>query len=99
MGLELVHPASDACDFHWDKGPAPGLPVKPACSKSANQPHVMTGSLQEPEKFRADDQISGRIRMAERLKGHVEGNTQPVIPVALGGMGLLLSQLLDSIDI
>jgi hypothetical protein len=51
---------------------------------------MMTGSLQEPEKFRADDQVSGRIRMAERLKGHVEGNTQPIIPVALGGMGLLL---------
>jgi len=37
--------------------------------------------------------------MAERLKGHVEGDTQPIIPVALGGMGLVLSQLLDSIDI
>lgn len=59
----------------------------------------MTGSLQEPEKFRADDQVSRRIRMAERLKGHVEGNTQPIIPVALGRMGVLLSQLSDSIDI
>jgi hypothetical protein len=48
---------------------------------------MMTGSLQEPEKFRADDQVSGRIRMAERLKGHVEGNTQPIIPVAFGSCG------------
>ena len=47
----------------------------------------MTGTLQELEKFSADDQISGRIRMAERLKGHVEGNTQPVIPVASGSLG------------
>jgi hypothetical protein len=48
---------------------------------------MMTRSLQELEKLRADDQVSGRIGMAERLKGHVEGNTQPVIPVALGSWG------------
>ena len=81
---ELAHPAADPCDFHWDKDPAPGLPVKQARSKSTNEPHLMTESLQELEKFRADDEVSGRIRMAERLKGHVEGNTQPIIPVAFG---------------